>query len=270
MTIFLENHAAFDAIANSYDISFTYTEIGRMQRERVYFYLSKILAGLSGNKVLELGCGTGEDAIWLAKKKFTVKATDISEKMILAAKIKADHAGLHSEVTFQSMSMTDISTLPKDEKFDLIFSNFGGFNCLSPRQIQDISSPLTDHLRPGGQFVAVVMNRFCLWESLYFLTKISIRKAFRRMNPEGIDAPISKNTFVKTWYFSPSQFCKLLAPCFQQVAHHPIGFFIPPSYLSGFSSRWLRNLTRLEKIVQFIPFASRASDHFIIHLKRTA
>lgn len=261
--------SAFDAIAASFDETFTYTDIGRMQRDRVYFFLAKILAGLDGNSILELGCGTGEDAIWFAKKKFVVKATDISEKMIREAKCKSERAGFHSEVTFQSLSMTDIGTLPKDEKYDLIFSNFGGFNCLSPMQIQAMSGSLADRLHPGGQLIAVVMNRFCLWESLYFLSKFSIRKAFRRLSPEGINAPINKYASVKTWYFSPFKFYSLLAPNFKMVAHYPIGFFIPPSYLSGFGSGWLRNLNRLERIIQNMPVASRVSDHFIIHLKKS-
>ena len=40
--------------------------------------------------VLELNCGTGEDAIWMANKVDHIEATDISEKMIQMAQAKVN------------------------------------------------------------------------------------------------------------------------------------------------------------------------------------
>jgi ubiquinone/menaquinone biosynthesis C-methylase UbiE len=49
--------------------------------------LAKILAPPT-QKILEVNCGTGEDALWLSAQNYEVTATDISEAMIGVAKAK--------------------------------------------------------------------------------------------------------------------------------------------------------------------------------------
>ena len=55
--------SGFDASATTYDTSFTNTEIGRLQRRRVYKYLNRYLNTSEPLNILELNCGTGEDAL---------------------------------------------------------------------------------------------------------------------------------------------------------------------------------------------------------------
>ena len=114
--------ASFDKAASNYDDTFTKTDIGKMQRALVYAELSKHL--ISVQNILEINCGTGEDAIWFAKQNFTVTATDISPKMIEVAKSKAN-------LNFSVADINSMATTFEGEKFDLLFSNFGGLNCLS-------------------------------------------------------------------------------------------------------------------------------------------
>ena len=45
-------------------------------------------------KVLELGCGTGTDAIWLAKNGFEVTAVDVSDIAISIAEKSAKKSGV--------------------------------------------------------------------------------------------------------------------------------------------------------------------------------
>jgi len=56
--------ATFDAVASGYDAAFTERTLGRMLRAAV----RERLPFAAGDRVLELGCGTGEDAIWLDRK----------------------------------------------------------------------------------------------------------------------------------------------------------------------------------------------------------
>src|SRR4051812_33151890 len=73
--------SAFDSYAETYDSHFTQSAIGKLQRERVRIFLSKHLKKMPLN-ILEINCGTGEDAFWMADKGHKVTATDGSEEMI--------------------------------------------------------------------------------------------------------------------------------------------------------------------------------------------
>src|SRR5690242_16912495 len=81
---------AFDAVAHGYDAGFSHTMLGRMMRERVWILLSNRVGELSRatTSILEINCGTGEDAIWFAKQGGNVLATDVSAEMIAVAKAK--------------------------------------------------------------------------------------------------------------------------------------------------------------------------------------
>ena len=80
--------SAFDPVARTYDTSFTQSVTGSLQRNRVWKYLDTLSMEGSQNKVLELNCGTGEDAVWLCKKGFIVTATDLSAEMLAIAEGK--------------------------------------------------------------------------------------------------------------------------------------------------------------------------------------
>ena len=79
---------SFDIAATTYDNTFTYSKIGKLQRNLVYEHLSKILPIDHNLDILEINCGTGHDAIWLANQGHRVLATDISSEMISIARSK--------------------------------------------------------------------------------------------------------------------------------------------------------------------------------------
>ncbi|MHC5055525.1 MAG: class I SAM-dependent methyltransferase [Planctomycetota bacterium] len=54
--------------------------------------------GIEPCAALEVGCGTGTNAVWLAGRGFTVTAVDVSETAVERAREKAEDAGV--EVTF--------------------------------------------------------------------------------------------------------------------------------------------------------------------------
>src|ERR1700734_3011565 len=72
--------APFDAVAERYDEAFTLSGIGRAQRRAV----RNELAGKfqAGDRALEIGCGTGVDACFLAERGVRVVATDSSSQMV--------------------------------------------------------------------------------------------------------------------------------------------------------------------------------------------
>jgi SAM-dependent methyltransferase len=95
---------AFDALAAEYDASFTATPLGTLLREAVWRRLDACFA--PGDRVLELACGTGEDAVHLARRGVRVTAIDASPAMVETARRKVAAAGLEGmiEVHHQDMS----------------------------------------------------------------------------------------------------------------------------------------------------------------------
>src|SRR5215472_13401162 len=72
--------APFDTVADCYDEIFTISKIGQAQRASVWKELEKTFH--SGDRILELGCGTGIDACFLAQRGVAVVACDASSQMI--------------------------------------------------------------------------------------------------------------------------------------------------------------------------------------------
>jgi predicted TPR repeat methyltransferase len=96
----------FDTMAADYDAAFTYSLIGERMRQAVWQRLAAHLE--AGDCVLELGCGTGEDAMYLARRGVRVHATDVSAGMLSIAREKIRRAGLGQLVAVEQLNIADL------------------------------------------------------------------------------------------------------------------------------------------------------------------
>jgi SAM-dependent methyltransferase len=101
--------------------------------------------GVTPCKVLELGAGTGNNAIWLAKAGYDVTATDLSAAAVSQAREKADGAGVSVQFVCADILKGDLPAGP----FDLIFDRgcFHSFGERSDRLLlaKKISGVISDH-----------------------------------------------------------------------------------------------------------------------------
>ena len=167
--------ASFDHIAGDYDESFTNSLTGQYQRQMVWKYLDKRLSENKTLEVLEMNCGTGEDAIHIAVKGHKVLATDISNSMIGVAKAKVVAKSLTHQVDLKPLGFQEITFDRLQQRFDLVFSNFGGLNCVNPMTINEIALNLSKVIKPGGSLIGIIMPEACLWERVYFTGKFKFR-----------------------------------------------------------------------------------------------
>ena len=250
--------AGFDIAALTYDTDFTYSEIGKLQRAAVRRQLDKILGMTKLTDVLELGCGTGEDALWLSNRGLTVTATDASAGMIDQALLKNN-----SKVTFIQSSFEEVDQKVSGQ-FDLVFSNFGALNCASPQQLATLMETVRQMIRPGGIFIGVVMPRDTAWERFYFMLK----GLGSRRNHSKTTASINGGE-VSVYYYNPDDFLQL-APGYRKLMLRPVGFFVPPSYLEAQFRRSViisDTLSALEKAISSAALLSRFSDHYFLALQ---
>jgi ubiquinone/menaquinone biosynthesis C-methylase UbiE len=261
--------APFDHIASTYDSVFTQSAIGQLQRKQVWRYLEQITPELRGLEILELNCGTGEDAVLFSEKGFNIVATDVSEEMLKVTQQKAHQFSMQNKISSHYLDLDSFDETLFDKKFDLVFSNFGGLNCINPESLKKLLQKLPHILNPKGRFVAVIMPKFCLWESLYFLARFQFKNVFRRWRQDEVLADLH-GMFVKTWYFRPSQIKTWSSQNFSMVSRKPVGFALPPSYLEKFferKKRLLFGLNIMEKKLFNVSLLSGMADHFIIDLK---
>ena len=260
---------AFDTVAQSYDASFTHSVIGIAQRNVVWSYLESTLSSNDELNILELNCGTGEDALWFAKKGHKVLATDISEKMLEITQEKIHEANLLSRVQTMQIDIRNIDSAGIKQKFDLVFSNFGGMNCISPIEIGQLTAELARLLNVNGRLIMIIMPRYCLWETSYFLIKLNFKKAFRRYFNDSTIAKLNGLEF-RTFYYTPNQMKKIFGKYFDVINIKPVGFFIPPSYLEKFFAPKLKTfnlLKKIEKIFSNQRILAGFSDHYLIDLQ---
>lgn len=67
---------------------------------------SDVASGLSAGTALDLGCGEGGDAVWLARQGWRVTAVDVSATALARATERAAAAGLADRIDFQRHDIT--------------------------------------------------------------------------------------------------------------------------------------------------------------------
>jgi ubiquinone/menaquinone biosynthesis C-methylase UbiE len=259
----------FDHIASAYDSVFTKSAIGLLQRKRVWSYIENVIPELNGFEVLELNCGTGEDALLFSEKGFNIIATDISHEMLKITQRKAEQYSMQHRISSHYFDIESFDETLFNKKFDLIFSNFGGLNCIDPTALKKLLNKLPAILNPGGRFIAVIMPKFCAWETLFFLMRFQLKKAFRRLTSREVISNLD-GVLLKTWYYHPSEIKNWSRKDFKVITVNPVGIALPPSYLENFFSfrkRLLLHLNRIEKSMSSNSLFAGMADHFIIDLQ---
>lgn len=221
----------------------------------------------NGGSILELNAGTGSDAAYFFQRGYRVHATDVAAGMLSAIESKRQALGAEERFTAQRISFTELDDV-QHAPFDLVFSNFGGLNCIP--DLRAVTKFLPRLLKPNGHVVWVVMPPFCPWETLQIL-RGQVRMAFRRFHPHGVAANV-EDADVMTWYHSPQVVREAFGADFHLLSRRSISLFCPPSYMDRFPHRYPRltnMLLKLDKrIGAFFPF-NRWGD-FLVYTFRYA
>ncbi len=233
---------AFDNLASQYDRLWTRTTIGHLQREAVWRGIASLFK--PGQTVVDLGCGTGEDAVRLIDAGLRVHAIDASPEMVRIARDR----GVDAEV----LSIESCGQL--EGRFDAALSNFGALNCVA--DLESLREPLGRLIRPGGYLAICLIGRFCVWETAWSLLRARPVKAFRRWRTSAM----SSLGFC-VFYPSKEKLEAALGPDFALLDWRGIGLSVPPSYVTGLSDGVLQKLDALDRRVAHWPLLRGLSDH---------
>ncbi len=256
--------AAFDAVASGYDLQFSETTAGQWLRESVRLRLLPYVR--SGMDVLDLGCGTGEDAQWLARNGCRVTAADSSDSMLKIAASKSARSDRRITTTLLDLNAPESADPQFARPFNLVLSNFGAINCME--DLDALGRRLRRWVARDGVVALTFMGRFCAWESAYYLLRGN-SAAMRRWRGRAV-ALVGGNP-VEVRYWAVRDLKRALAPSFRVAAVFGIGVLVPPSYLFRLVERrpkLFAALARWDRRISSVWPLSRMGDHVLVVLKR--
>ncbi|MGK5523024.1 methyltransferase domain-containing protein [Micromonospora sp. URMC 107] len=120
--------------------------------------LVDVAGSLPAGSVLDLGCGEGGDAIWLAGRGWRVTAVDVSETALARAAEEATAAGVASRIEFRRHDLT--RTFPPGE-FDLVSAQFLQSPLEFPRA--ELLRSAARAVAPGGRLLVVEHGEVPPW-----------------------------------------------------------------------------------------------------------
>jgi SAM-dependent methyltransferase len=261
--------APFDAIAERYDDTFTISKIGQAQRASVWKELEKTFH--PGDHVLELGCGTGVDASFLAQRGVTVFACDASPQMIAVAQRRTQELtdASRAAVRLHLLRADEIVSLKEQGPFDGAFSNFGALNCVA--ELRPLAIDLATLLRPGASAMLCLMGSCCAWEIAWYLGQGKPRKAFRRLRCAGVTARLADQATVHVQYPAVRSVARTFLPDFRLKSVKGIGVSVPPSYVEPWVARfprWFDLCRQADSVLGRCPGIRALADHVLLTFQR--
>ena len=268
---------AFDRLASEYD-ALAAGEIFRLLRARTHAAFARCFA--PGSRVLEIGCGTGLDTIFLASRGVCVVACDPSEEMVSRSLRRLAHAGCENTAMVLPCGLRDLASFldavaePRDSggaPFDGIISNFGALNCVE--HLAPLGALARRHLKPTGVVLLGLMGRACAVEALYFTAMRRSQLRSRRRGRGPIPVPVA-GIDVPTFYHRITDVRTALGAELTLAHVEGIGVVLPPPYLEP---RWkrlpesVRRLaTRLDALLAPWPPFNRLGDHVLLHFVKAS
>lgn len=266
---------AFDQVAPGYEALYGPDGNPLMRRLR-QDNLARLLDTFpAGSRLLEIGCGTGEEALALARAGRQVLAIDVSPQMAARTAARARQDGLAGRVTALALPAAGLAALQPRQPFDGAYASFGALNC--EPDLDRFAGALAAVLPPGAAFVTTVMARWAPVEVLWHLAHLQPGKATRRWaprwQPAAIESSPGQRVQVQVRYFSVGELARTFAPAFALASQLACLLLLPPPYLPDLYSKHRRFFTRLEPWERRLrgrwPW-NQMGDHLALTFRRTA
>jgi len=133
-----------ESTASRYDRGIRLLTLGRL--DRIYEHLTSPIK--KGQKVLDIGCGTGNLTLRAAAKGATVKGIDVNPGMLAVARQRAEAASFSPEIEFVERGVAELGSEPP-KSYDAVMSGL----CFSELTADELAYTLKEVnriLKPGG------------------------------------------------------------------------------------------------------------------------
>jgi SAM-dependent methyltransferase len=258
---------AFDAIADSFDERYGAWRSVEAQRRAVRAALLEAFP--PGARLLEVGGGTGEDALWLARHGREVLLTDASPAMVEVARRKLSGFASARALVVSAEELRRLATerdAAGEPPLDGAYSNFAALNCVA--SLAPVARGLARLLRPGAPLLLVLFGPLPPGEVVVELARRHPRAALRRLSRGDVPARLAGRDFTVR-YHRPAEIERAMRPWFRPVERRGVGVLVPPSAAEPWISGHPRLLGALEALDRALarPLAL-LGDHVLYHFVR--
>jgi SAM-dependent methyltransferase len=255
---------AFGSIAGDFDARFTPWRSVEAQRRAVRRALAEAFP--PGARLIEIGAGTGEDALWLTDQGREVLMTDASPAMVATASAKCG-ARVRSAVAAAEDFGALAERLSGEPRFDGAYSVFAALNCVS--DLTPFARGIAGLLRPGAPLLMVMFGTCCPGEMIVEALRGRPRNALRRFRRGDVPARLGNKHFTVRYHRS-ADLARTFAPWFRLERREGVGIFVPPSAAEPWISSHPRLLAGLEAADRLAarPLAA-LGDHVLYRFVRT-
>ncbi len=236
---------AFDSASEEYDFTISHNFINTWIRQRS---IEALLRHTRPNDVLvEVGCGTGTEAILIAPYVLRIVATDISDKMLQILRLKIQARGLGQKILPVKAGASQISLVNRfvnGSRVALAYSFNGALNC--EPQMGKFVSELSTLLEKGGRFICSIRNTFCLSEAISHALVLQFGDMAPRKKQPIMVSVGGKD--IPSVYYSPHTFARFFYSDFKLENQIALPGILPPAYLNDFYLKLRSKLALLERL----------------------
>lgn len=261
-----ETQDAFDSVAPDYDGPRGNNVLIQDMREEMWRWLDASFS--PGSRLIDIGCGTGLDAVRMARLGHHVTATDWSPEMARRTSDRATHEHLADRVRVIAVGAHELGRLAPQGGFDGAYSNLGPLNCVPA--LEDVSRECGRLLRTGGTLVFTVIGRVCPWEIAHYLRRREWARVKVRFARGSVPVSMNKHT-IWTRYYAPREFYRAFARHFSLVHYRGLCVFAPPPYLTSIREKhpgWYDRLWHLDRRASGWPLLRGMGDHFLMVMRK--
>lgn len=253
---------AYDSIVDEYD-----EHLRDDEKIRHYLWDRYATAFSPGSHVLDMGCGTGADTLFLARRGVRVTAIDISPRMIEHLERVASESGLEERIEGRVLDFNDLTSFP-DRHFDGLVSGFAALNTVP--NLSEFSRAASRILKPDAVVVAHFLNRGNLNDCLKLALRFRFRAAIRSRRQEARSVSIGSGKVVHFLSSPRRTYKEAFAGDFQLVSMQAVQILRPSASASRLPQPVLHSLERWDEMMGSRPLFLNWGRFYVLEMKNKA